>query len=212
VGPSTWRPVAEELRSGGAEAAAADYGQLGVAPTYQDGGRQIAALASGPGWTLVVHSGAGGHAPSILVAMDRPAGVIFADAILPHPGRSWMETAPPALARRLRGLAVDGVLPPWNTWWDDDPLPAMLPDPALRAAVTAELPRVPLDWLETPAPVVEGWAPPLMSYLRLSPAYEPEAAEAAIRHWPVRRLGLTHLAMLTHPDKVAQELVSLVPG
>ena len=198
--------------SGGATAVAADYSRLGVAPTYEEDAAEIADLAAGPGWTLVAHSAAGGHAPSILAAMDQPAGVIFADAILPHPGRSWLDTAPPAMADRLRTPAVDGVLPPWNEWFETDPLPAILHDRALREEVIAELPRVPLDWLETPAPVVENWAPPLQSYLRLSRAYEPEAAEAAIRHWPVRRLNLSHLAMLTHADKVAQELMSLTPG
>lgn len=204
--------MAHDLVAGGAEAVAADYGWFGVAPTYEEGGRQIAAQAGGPGWTLVVHSGAGGHAPSILAAMDRPAGVTFADAILPHPGRSWIETAPPALAARLRRLAVDGVLPPWNQWFETDPLGTLLHDRRALDAFAAELPRVPLDWLETPAPVVEHWQPPLMAYLQLSPAYDLEAAEAAAVGWPVRRLHLNHLAMLTHPDKVADELVSLTPG
>jgi hypothetical protein len=204
--------VAHELVSGGATAVAADYNRLGIEPSYEDGGADIAALVTGSGWTLVVHSGAGGQAPSILKAMDKPAAVIFADAILPHPGKSWMETASPALAARLRSRAVDGVVPPWNEWFVDDPLPAILHDRRQRQAFTAELPRIPLDWLETPAPVVEDWAPPFCAYLRLSLAYEPDAFDASALHWPVRRLHLNHLAMLTDPDRVAEELVSLTPG
>ena len=123
-----------------------------------------------------------------------------------------MLTAIGELADSLRGQAVDGVLPPWNEWFEHDPLPRILHDRAQCEAFAAELPRIPLDWLEIPAPVIDKWEPKLCCYVRLSPAYEAEAAEAAMRHWPVRRLDLNHLAMLTDPDRVAEELVSLTPG
>ncbi len=206
--------MAHELISGGAQAVAANFDSLGVAPTYEEEAAQVAALVKGPGWTLVTHSAAGGHAPSILSAMDQPAGVIFVDAILPHPGQSWMDTAPPDLAARLKADAVDGMAPPWNEWFGAAVMKALLPEPKQRAAFIAELPRIPLDWLEVPAPVIEDWTPPLCAYIQLSAAYEAEAAtvaEAASRGWLLRRLELTHLAMLTHPDRVATELASLSP-
>jgi hypothetical protein len=206
--------VAHELISGGARAVAANFNALGVAPTYEEEATEVAALTKGPGWTLVVHSAAGGHAPSILAVMDQPTGVIFVDAILPHPGQSWMDTAPPDLVARLKAQAVDGILPAWNEWFGADVMKALLPDARQRKAFIAELPRIPLDWLEVPAPVIDDWTPPLCAYIQLSAAYDAEAAtveEAAPQGWLLRRLDLTHLAMLTHPDRVATELASLTP-
>ena len=126
-------------------------------------GAEIAGQASGAGWILVVHSGAGGQAPSILAAMDRAAGVIFADAILPHPGRSWMETAPPALAEASarpghgrRPAALEPMVRDTILW----------PPCCTTGGCARRSPRscraFALDWLETPAPVVEAWAPPLI--------------------------------------------------
>ena len=84
--------------SGGAEAVAADYSRLGVAPTYEEGGAGSPARRAAPldlgGPQRRGRPGAQHRSRPC----DRAAGVIFADAILPHPGRSWMETAPPALA------------------------------------------------------------------------------------------------------------------
>ncbi|WP_262505347.1 hypothetical protein [Streptomyces sp. TRM68367] len=82
------------------------------------------------------------------------AGAVFADALLPHPGRPWFDTAPPDMREQLRGVAAGGTLPPWNTWFPPGTIEALLPDPGLRARFCRDLPRVPLAHFEEPAPHV----------------------------------------------------------
>ena len=158
-------------------------------------------------WIAVLHSGAGGLAPALAATPLGPAGFILADAVVPYPGRSWLQTAPAALAQRLRTLAAGGRLPRWTDWFDRDPAARLIADAAARAAFVAELPRVPFAFLEAIAPD-EGVRLPA-AYLQLSAAYDAEAGEAEARGWPVRRARLNHLAMLSEPDKVAALLTEL---
>jgi hypothetical protein len=194
----------------GVDAVAVDYGGLGETPTYAAVADRVASALPGEGWTVVVHSGAGGLAPSIVAALAAPAGVVFVDAILPHPGRSWMQTAPPALVHHLRGLVENGMLPPWNMWFASDPVERMVTNGSLRAVVVEEMPLIPLAWLEATAPELAGWAALPCAYLQLSSAYAAETGQAQARGWPVERLGLHHLAMITDPGKVAQALTRLI--
>ncbi|HZZ37409.1 MAG TPA: hypothetical protein VFE03_16925 [Caulobacteraceae bacterium] len=193
----------------GFDAAAVDYGGLGAEPTYEAVASRIAARLEGSGWTLVVHSGAGGLVPGVVEAMSDPAGVIFVDAILPHPGRSWAATAPAALVERLASLAIHGMLPPWNGWFASDPLPGMLTNGSLRAAFAEALPLTPASWLSAVAPELHGWSQASCAFLQLSAGYAAEAADARARGWPTHRLDLHHLAMITDPGKVAGALLSL---
>jgi hypothetical protein len=130
---------------------------------------------------------------------------VFVDAILPHPGRSWFDTAPPALAKRLRGLATNGRLPPWNRWFSIGAPENAITDPALKAAFVAELPSAPLSYLQAPAP---DWphVPQPAAYVQLSGGYVREALAARNGDWALVRADLHHLAMLTDPDKVADLL------
>jgi len=190
-------------------AVAVDYGGV-RGPDWHDGvGRRIAAQMDDAPWIAVLHSGAGGFAPSIAAASRRLAGLIFIDAVLPTPGRSWIETAPPALADRLRGLTTDGLLAPWNRWFESDPTPRLLPDAAMRDAFVRDLRRVPFAFLEAACPDHQQWARLPTAYLRLSEAYEAEAVQAELQGWPVRRTRLHHLAMVSDPDKVAALLRDL---
>ena len=59
------------------------------------------------------------------------------------------------------------------------------------------------------APADEAWTRLPCAFLQLSAGYAAEAGQAKGRGWPTRRLDLNHLAMLTHADTVARELVSL---
>ncbi len=120
-----------------------------------------------------------------------------------------MDTAPTALGARLEGMATGGLLPPWNTWFAADPLQTILTNGSLRANFTADLPMVPIAWLKLVAPPLDAWSSLPCAYLQLSAAYAAEAGEAARRGWSGRRLELHHLAMITHPDKVAEALMSL---
>ena len=190
------------------DAIAVDYGGVSGPDWYAGVGARVAAQADAALWIAVLHSGAGGFAPAIAAASDRLAGFIFVDAVLPYPGRTWLKTAP-GLAGRLRGLASDGLLAPWNQWFDADPAARLLPDPTVRQAVVRDLPRVPFAFTEAVCPDQREWERLPAAYLQLSEAYAPEAIEAERRGWPVRRAPLHHLAMVSDPDKVAALLIDL---
>lgn len=212
VGKSSWKGVEASLRRAGSDAAAIDYGGVREPDWY--GGAvdrvvaQIGAVTTP--WLLVLHSGAGALASSIAEAAPaKPAGVVFADAILPHPGRSWLETAPAGLAQHVRRMAEGGILPPWNRWFADDPARTLIDDPGLRADFIGELPRVPLAYLECTAPNQELAPSTPAAFLQLSVAYQAEADDARRRGWPVALAQMDHLAILTAPDRVAAMVMDL---
>lgn len=216
TGPGCWRPVAAELVAQGHAALAVDPGPVAPGDDYQAVVDRIAASAAeggaaeaGPTDVLVGHSGAGGLLAGVAAALA-PRATLFVDAILPHPGRSWFDTAPPALVKRLRGLAQDGRLPPWNRWFSIGAPENNIADPALKAAFVAELPSPPVSWLEAVAPA---WPfPPAIStgYVQLSNAYARETLAARDGAWTIVRAEMHHLAMLTEPDKVAALLLEAV--
>jgi len=203
TGAAAWAPVVAALP----DAVAVDYGGVSGPDWYDGAARRVAAtMGEGP-WIAVLHSGAGGFAPALAEA--GAAGLIFADAVRPHPGRSLREVDA-AFVDYLAARATDGRLPPWNRWFDEDPLPRFLPDPAIRAAFVADLPRTPLAFLEAVPPASDAWESLPAAYLQLSRRYAPHADWAEARGWPVRRLDLHHLAMATHPAEVATALQALV--
>ncbi|HET6970645.1 MAG TPA: hypothetical protein VFH92_05920 [Phenylobacterium sp.] len=211
LGPFTWRAVAETLRRGGHDVAAPAWPRLSTL-----GEDCYAALANGMAASIdhgepavvVAHSGAGAVLPSVEALAKKPlAGVVFCDAILPHGGLSWFDTAPPDLGAQLRAGAVAGRLPSWDQWWPPGALARLVPDEAARAGLLGELEPIPVGYFEELAPEIELKAP--AAYLQLSGAYVEEAQIAGRKGWPVVRLPLHHLAMLTHADAVARALEGL---
>ena len=73
---------------------AVDYGRLSPPDWYEGVARSVAARCDGRPWIAVLHSGGGSLAPAIAAASADLAGFIFVDAVLPHPGKSWIETVP----------------------------------------------------------------------------------------------------------------------
>ncbi len=217
VGPLTWQPAADRLRAAGYRVAVPSLaGVVDTGPPYYRrlAGRAAATIrqANPAGGVLLVgHSGAGGLLPAVAEATGVPvAAAVFVDAILPHPGASWFDTAPPALGEQLRGLAREGRLPPWHAWFPPAAVAEVLPEEGLRRRFVAELPRLPVAYFEEPAPVVAGWPPACCGYLRLSAAYDDAAGEAGRRGWLVVREPADHLAMLTRPAWVAGLLDGLI--
>jgi hypothetical protein len=210
VGPSSWRPTADALAAG-FSAIAVDYDGVRPPDWYDGAARRIAAAL--PGFeplAVAVHSGAGGFVPILADALGaRARGFLFVDAVLPYPGQRWFDTAPPALAAHMREIAVEGVLPPWDTWFGRAAFDALIEDPALRAAFSADLPRLPLAYLEAIAPGSDTWRSRRAAYLQLSEPYAAEADAAEALGWIVRRERLHHLAMLTHPDRLAGILAEM---
>ena len=85
----------------------------------------------------------------------------------------------------------------------------LIADPALRAEFSADLPRLPLAYFEARAPTDDTWRTKPGAYLQLSDACAGDAQAAEGFGWTVRRERLHHLAMLTHPDRLAAILVSM---
>jgi hypothetical protein len=218
VGPLTWQPAATSLHAAGYHVAVPSL--TGVVDTGPPSYRKLAGRVAetirqaNPSGAVVLigHSGAGALLPAAAEATDSPlAAVVFVDAILPHPGVSWFETAPPVLREQLGGLAHDdGRLPAWDRWFPPEVMTELLPEENLRRRFIAELPRVPLAYLEERAPVVSGWPPARCGYLRLSGAYDEVADEAERRGWLVVREAADHLAMLTRPAAISGLLDRLV--
>ncbi|GIG71150.1 alpha/beta fold hydrolase [Phytomonospora endophytica] len=206
VGPLSWAPVAAILGAGTVVASLADAG----GPPYYPAFAQAVADVAPDGAVLVAHSGAGAllaaAADLIESRGDGVGGLIYVDALLPYPGRTWFDTAPPGLAEHLRGLAEDGVLRPWDEWFPAEAIASLLPDPGVRGRFSADLPRLPLAYFAETAPDVTDRPG---AYLRLSEGYVDEAAEAEKRGWPVVVEDADHLAVVTRPELVAERIREL---
>ena len=159
-------------------------------------------FAAAPPGVGVLHSAAGFWAH---LMGDRP--LVFVDAILPSAGQSWLEAAPAPLAAHIGQLASDGLLPPWPTWFGASTMARLVPDEAVREAFVADCPSISMNVLETPTPALLFGG--RHAYLRLSEAYALEETEARDRGWIVRHEPLHHLAMLTHPDRLADVIIEM---
>ncbi|HEV2782692.1 MAG TPA: hypothetical protein VGX25_25150 [Actinophytocola sp.] len=214
LGPASLRPLADALAGHGHPTALLDLRPSVVAsPVHQMLVGVFADVIGDAGLSgpvvLVGHSGAGPLLPAFADALEEGvAGLVYLDAGLPTPGRSWRDTVPPALYTRLRDVSRDGLLPRWRHWFPDDPLDTLVGDPALRAEIADEAPEVPLAFLKEARPDVE-WPGPA-GYVRLSDAYATDADTAEAHGWPVRRLDLHHLAPATHPDPVATAVLEML--
>lgn len=216
VGPSTWQPSADLLHRKGYEVrtpSLADFAG-GDPPYYENIAEHVAdAVRKGPRAetvTLIAHSGAGALLPAVAEKLERPCYGIFVDAILPHPGRSWFDTAPPHLSAHLRGLIRNGFLPPWNQWFPPEVISALIPDPDVRQRFIGELPRIPVAYLEERAPITGADRFLRCGYLQLSDGYGAFASEAEKAGWGTLRASADHLAVLTRPEMVCNALVNLL--
>lgn len=216
IGPSAWLAVAAEAHERGFDIQLPVIPELTLIPQpyYPVIGKGVARQINGTGpAALVVHSSAGGLAPSIVAAADGMIEqVVFADAILPHPGRSWFDTTGEAFAAALRATAVNGLVPRWEEWFPPGSIAGMIENDTARAVFQDELKPTPLAYLEEVAPDLDLPEDVAWSYLRLSRAYENEAAHARSLGRPTLREDLSHLAMFTHPEEVMSAISNLVRG
>ena len=212
LGPSSMRPLADELASDGVAVLLVDL-QMTVneAPVHQ---RLMGAFAdalddagvAGP-LVLVGHSGAGPLLPGFADALERDvAGLVFLDSDLPTPGRAWRETVDPVLVSQVKASVRDGKLPRWDRWFSEDPL--RLVPAGLREEMRDEAPEVPWEFLKEQRPSVE-WSG-ACGYVLLSPVYENAARKAEELGWPVERVESHHLAAATSPSAVAAALKSVI--
>jgi Alpha/beta hydrolase family len=134
LGPSTWGPVAARLTASGAVTVVPSL--LAVAdaeppfwPRVADRVNDaVAVLPQEQPVFLVAHSNAGLCVPVIVQAAQRPvAGCVFVDAGLPSRTGPTPAASPERL-EFLRGKAIEGRLPQWTTWWDEDDVAMLFPD------------------------------------------------------------------------------------
>lgn len=211
VGPLTWQPVAERLSAAGHVAVVPSL--LGVAdagPPFWPAvaGSVSAAVPDDVPLVLVAHSNAGLFVPTIVEAIGgRVAGCLFVDASLP--ARSGpTPVAAPQLLDMLRPMAAGGRLPQWTSWFDEDDVAPMFPDPRTRQAVSGEQPRLPLSYYEQELPVPAGWETMPCGYLLFGPPYEDVAKDARDRGWDVEHVPGRHLHQIVDPDAVTARIVT----
>lgn len=218
LGPSSWRPVAGELTAAGHEvrlpslvhAVGADSEPPfwpAVVSAVREDLRQIPVNRS---VALVAHSNAGRLIPVIRSGLDHAVSAsVFADAALPARAGQTPATLPGHL-ESLRAKAVNGRLPRWTDWWDEEEIAPLFPDPVTRQAIVSEQPELPLAYYEQAIPAPDGWDDHSCSYLLFSEAgYGAEAAEARERGWRVEHLPGDHLHQLVDPAGTARLLIDL---
>ena len=212
LGPATWKKLAPVLETAGHRVLVPDLRPaFSSGPPYYERlavllGRAI--QATGDSVTIVAHSGAGALVPAAVAHAGYPdAEVMYLDALLPHPGKSWFDTVPEEMASRLRGLAHDGLLPPWHAWWPAGTLEKLVPSEEDRSLQLREAMPLPIAYFEEAAPAHCGRIK--CSYLRLSEGYEKECARAESFGWKTQRVALHHLAVLTNVEEIASAMDAL---
>lgn len=212
AGPSTWIGVAGELRARGTQVAVPDIRDGAEhGGTVADVVSAAAAQLPDADLVLVGHSGAGILLPAIAAASGRrAAGLVFVDAHLPR-GAGEIPVSPDGYVELIAPLAVDGVLPRWADWWATA-LERLVPDPGTRAALRAEMPRLPLRYFSETVRIPPDWTDVPCAYVRLSEAFEAVAADAEDRGWPVVRFAGGHLHLAVDPAAVAAAILSVLPN
>jgi hypothetical protein len=210
VGPSTWRWVADALRSNGHDVIVPNLVAAAVAGDPIGFARAAAEVADSDDDTVIVgHSGAGVVLPLVAARLTSPPRlVVFVDALLPPVAGTF--TAGGDIRETLRDLATDGVLPVWSRWWGKGVLEALVGDDRRRREIETELPQVPLAFYESPIEVPTDWCHRDAAYVLLSEAYRTDATRAASLGWPVvERLG-AHLDIVNDEAAIAGILLGLV--
>jgi pimeloyl-ACP methyl ester carboxylesterase len=207
LGPATWLSTADALMNMGRRVYVPSLRAVArSSPPYWPAGVDaiVEAVADQP-VVLVPHSNAGLYVPVVVEALgDQVHGVLFVDAALPGAGHQTTFDF-------LQRLAiVDGLLPPWTSWWDEADVTGLFPDADTRAKVEAEQPRMPCDYFVHLPPASDSWSVPLCGYLWFSAPYEEGAAQAIAHGWPTSHLAGNHLQMLTTPEAVAAAVLEMV--
>lgn len=206
LGPATWQSTARALEGKQRRVHVPSLQAVArSAPPYWPAGvDSIIRSAADEPVLLVAHSNAGLYVPAVVDALgEQVRGVVFVDAALPGAGHYTT----PDFLRRL--ASVDGLLPPWTSWWDEADVDGLFPDARVRAAVEAEQPRMPLAYYDHLPPAPRDWTAPSAGYIWFGRPYDNGAAQAAMRGWPTVHLPGGHLHMLTDPNAVAAAVLDM---
>jgi pimeloyl-ACP methyl ester carboxylesterase len=207
LGPATWQPTAEVLNGKQRRVRVPDLSAVASSapPYWPTGLDSIVRTAADDPVVLVPHSNAGLYVPAVVEALsEQVRGVVFVDAALPGSGHH-------SEADFLSGLAsVDGLLPPWTSWWDETEVAALFPDATVRAKVEAEQPRMPLAYFDRLPPAPDAWAVLPCGYIWFGAPYDKGTEHAADYGWPTVHLPGGHLHMLSDPAAVAAAILEMV--
>ena len=210
LGPPPYERLVAALRDRGAPAGVATYDEPPVASELVE--RWAYQATTHDDVVLVAHSNAGSLAPSVSERLGG-AAIVFLDAALPT--NRITGPAPAAFREFLAGLAdANGLLPRWTRWWprgEYDALPGDWFD-----LLDAQLPRVPLAYVDSEVAVPEGWQHGRCAYVGFgAETYAEELSRARDLGWPVRVLGdAGHLHCVVEPAATADALVAFLarPG
>lgn len=215
AGPSTWTCTAEILQDKGFSCVVPNLthvARMGP-PYYPKYAKAAAAAVDDIAETVILigHSAAGALLPAVAEAVGgRTRGAVFVDAMPPQPGRSWFDTAPPGLESQMRGLADDGVLPPYDEWFPPGTLAELVPDPVRRERLVAETPRLPVAYFDEPAPPTRFAESVACAFVRLGAPFDAAADKAERLGWWVTRRDWDHLRMMSDPAAVADLIAQAI--
>jgi pimeloyl-ACP methyl ester carboxylesterase len=214
VGPLTWSLVGDEMRQRGFNVVVP---RLSDSPASEEASwkqhaesvsQSLAKLPDETPLILVGHSGAGPLLPAIRQLIPNPVrAYIFVDAGIPRDGASrldLMKSEDPAWANDFQKELERGARFP--TWSFDD-LQEVIPDPALREQMVAELRPRGLNFFTEPIPVFPGWPDASCVYIQFSAAYDQPAAQARREGWSSQTLDAGHFHMLVEPGEVTDLLI-----
>jgi hypothetical protein len=170
----------------------------------------VAAARDLPGFTVVVgHSGAGIFLPEIgRLLPDGASALVFVDAVLPP--EHGVHTTPERLNQMLDSQTHQGVLARWLDWWPEDIIGELLSDPADRAVLLEDMPRLPRAFYDEVVHVPDMWSETPCGYVRLSGGYDGEVEEAQRRRWPTRIVDGSHLSIYSNPSQVLESVTELI--
>jgi pimeloyl-ACP methyl ester carboxylesterase len=155
--------------------------------------------------TLVAHSFAGYVAAGALTRYPhRIRTVVFLDAVLPQPDRSWFDVMGPQVENFMRSLAVDGAVP----WFTHQQLDQMYPGHGISAADFA--------WMQPrlrPQPIATYAQPAITRTMKQDKTVyvrcQRTTPAAARDVHPDRTLDAGHWPMITHPIETAKVITEL---
>jgi pimeloyl-ACP methyl ester carboxylesterase len=202
-----FQSVTPQLRTTGGDATPAEAVDLDA--WVEDVCEVLAGLSE---VTLVAHSFAGYIAAAVLERQPHSIGrLIFIDAILPKPNKSWFEVMGSGVATFMTGLAQDGAIP----WFTREQLDQLYPGHGISDADFAWMrPRL------TGQPIATYRQAAIKDPVRADAARvayvqclvtNPPVEDLSIEQlgWDRRTLATGHWPMVTHPAETARVIMEL---
>lgn len=217
MGPSTWEPVAADLRRQNCKVVIPRLVDTAtnVMPYWEQHAQAVwQSLRQFPEsqpLVLIGHSGAGSLLPAINMICGHPTlAYLFVDAKLPHGGLSRlaeMEQTDPEQSRELRAALERGERYP-N--WSDEDFSEAIPQEQFRSSMLAEVRPRGLDFFTEPLPMIEEWPDAPCGYLQFSGAYTSQGQRAQRERWLYQHCEAGHFHMLVDPTGVANQLLEML--